>query len=169
MEIKKETSIVIAINTRVEDSIRKEVSNILESAKEMLSKIGYDYHMESSIIVKICLQKNKTVPDIRDFYTILAQLIDSIWELHTSSKQSFSAGISIGEYSAAEKSALDLITKYGSLNKIMLDESTFAFVNDDVINLYCEDKEMNNLEKWIATPEKLKNIIYTDKIYYIHC
>ncbi len=174
MKITKETGIVIIFSKEEKachDFIKKEICNILVIAEEVINSIGYKYSIndEYNIIVKVFSQDGKEDPDIRDLYTIFAELINSINELHSNSKQSFSAGISIGEVSLAEKSARDLIEKYGALKSFLIDEDSFTFINDEIINLYSEDKQMNNLDKWhdFITPDKVKKMIAKKNIYYI--
>ena len=169
IEITKETGVVVVLNTQNKDALDK----IEKDFRNMdVKTFGFEYDINcssDSMVVKVVQNDDSRVIEKKDLYIILSFIIGYFSEISKEFNNILTGVISAGEISIVEKSAKRFIIEHKQFPRIMLDDSAFSFINNDMINIYTEDREMNELDKLddFLYPDGLLKIIKKDEFHFI--
>ena len=175
MEITKDTGIVIILKTITGqnlDELEQSIHAHFDVADSPLSFLGYELkinRISDEIIIKVIQDKESDVFEKRTLYKVFAFIVEILSGIQKELNNIINGIISIDKISIAEKSAKSFISEHEKFPRIMLDDFAFSFINDDMINIYTEDKEDNKLNEWKIplTPDELVKKIKKDEFHYI--
>ena len=169
MEITKETGVVVVLNTQNKDALDK----IEKDFRNMdVKTFGFEYDINcssDSMVVKVAQNDDSRVIEKKDLYIILSFIIGYFSEISKEFNNILTGVISAGEISIAEKSAKRFIIEHKQFPRIMLDDSAFNFITNDMVINYSEKKEMNELNKLdtFIYPDDLVKRIKKDEFHFI--
>ena len=175
MEITKDTGIVIILKTITGqnlDELEQSIHAHLDGEDSPLPSLGYELKINretDEIIIKVVQDKESDIFEKRTLYKAFAFIVEILSGIQKELNNIINGIISVDKIVIAEKSAKSFISEHEKFPRIMLDDLAFSFINDDMINIYTEDKEDNKLNEWglVLTPDEMMKKIKKDEFHYI--
>ena len=152
--------------------------NMLSNRKESFDVLGFSYKINKGIC-KLYIEINSTnrqnSPEKKEIFEIFSLLVETIKQIHDDfvlkTKSDFCSGVCVGNIDLAEQLVNVLVSSNRKKKKILVENETFSFINDDMINIETNDNEMEKSSdlKILLSPIELKKIINkdSDNVHYI--